>query len=220
MTRSLRGPVRRLAIAGLLVPGLLAAQRPIPSGVVLSGTLSFDGKATLGDFVGTTDSVRGVLVGGPRLAVVRGHVEAPVRTLATGNDRRDRDLNKSMESEQYPLIRFDLDSVTVLSERDDSARVLLHGHFLIHGVRRGEVIDARVEFGADGTLGLAADLPMNLKDYQIGGLSRVLGLFRMNPDIVVHIRLRFGPDAGAAAPAGAVPAATPPRPAPPLPGGG
>jgi hypothetical protein len=33
--------------------------------------------------------------------------------------------------------------------------------------------------------------PLNLKDYKIGGLSKMLGLFKMYPDIVVHVDVSF-----------------------------
>jgi hypothetical protein len=40
---------------------------PIPRGVVKAGTLSFDGHATVGDFVGTTTTVSGEMTGGDSL---------------------------------------------------------------------------------------------------------------------------------------------------------
>ena len=54
----------------------------------------------------------GQLKGGPDLTAVKGWVEAPVQTLKTGDGKRDKDLNKSMESGKYPTIRFDLIGVT------------------------------------------------------------------------------------------------------------
>jgi hypothetical protein len=75
----------------LLAPGLLAAQRPVPNSSTVTGTLSYDGRATLGNFTGTTDSVTGRLVGAADLAQVSGHVEARAATLKTGNGKRDRD---------------------------------------------------------------------------------------------------------------------------------
>lgn len=95
-----------------LVAGPAAAQLAVPAGTVREGTLSFDGRATAGAFTGTTRAVTGEMTGGGGLSDVRGWVEAPVNTLKTGNNRRDRDLNKSMESEKYPTIRFELTGVT------------------------------------------------------------------------------------------------------------
>ena len=76
--------------------------RPIPGGTVREGRLSFSGRATTGAFTGTTTTVRGEMNGGRSLAEVRGWVEAPVSTLLTGNGHRDKDLNKSMESDAIP----------------------------------------------------------------------------------------------------------------------
>ena len=172
--------------------GALSAQLgPIAGGAVREGTLSFDGHATMGDFTGTTATVTGEFEGAAELGGVRGWVEAPVQTLLTGNGKRDRDLNKSMESERYPNIRFELASVSAATGRPDSLAVTLHGQLLIHGVTRevtlpgilslhGELVRIRITF------------PLNLKDYRIGGLSKMLGMLKMHEDIVVHVDVTFG----------------------------
>ena len=167
----------------------LAAQRFWPNAEVRRATLSFVGKSTLGDFTGTTAEVRGKMTGGPALADVRGWVEAPVKSLKTGNDRRDRDLVKTMEAELYPTIRFELGGVTVEWERGDSAGVVLEGDFFIHGVQRRERIPATVHRGGEGVR-VTASLPMNLHDFKIEKLTRFL-VFKMQPDIVVHIDVTF-----------------------------
>ena len=76
------------------------------------------------------------MTAGAAITDVRGWVEAPVKTLKTGNDRRDRDLVKTMDAEIYPNIRFELGGVTVEWERGDSAGVVLDGNFVIHGITR------------------------------------------------------------------------------------
>jgi polyisoprenoid-binding protein YceI len=167
----------------------LAAQRFWPNAEVRRATLSFDGKSTLGDFTGTTAEVRGKMTGGPALADVRGWVEAPVKSLKTGNDRRDRDLVKTMEAELYPTIRFELGGVTVEWERGDSTGVVLDGTFIIHGVSRPEKVKGTVVWGDDG-IHVAASLPMNLHDYKIDKLTRFL-VMKMHPNIVVHVDLLF-----------------------------
>jgi polyisoprenoid-binding protein YceI len=167
----------------------LAAQQPWPGADVRHGTLSFDGKSTLGDFTGTTTDVRGHMTGGAALGDVRGWVEAPVKTLKTGNDRRDRDLVKTMEAELYPNIRFELGGVTAEWERGDSTGVVLDGSFVIHGVSRPERVKGTVVRGNDG-MHLTASLPMNLHDYKIDKLTRFLVL-KMDPDIVVHVDVVF-----------------------------
>jgi len=184
----------RLWLAGALALAVVAGaegQRAVVSVPILSGTLSFDGRATLGDFTGTTTTVSGQMVGGAALSEARGWVEAPVATLKTGNGRRDRDLNKSMESETYPTIRFDLQRVRTEWERGDSAAVEVSGTFTIHGVAREQTFGATVLFEREAVR-LKASLPMNLKDYQVKGLSKFLGTIKMHPDIVVHVDVVFG----------------------------
>ncbi|MEO8634610.1 MAG: YceI family protein [Gemmatimonadales bacterium] len=180
-----------LALSLSLVSASLAAQQlPIPSGTVREGTLSFDGKATMGDFTGTTTTVSGSLTGGATLAEIRGAVEAPVQTLVSGNGKRDKDLNKSMESERFPTMRFELDGVEAGSGTPDSLPVTLRGRMILHGVTREVSIPSVLRFRADGVR-VQGRLPQNLKDYQIGGLTKMLGMLKMHEDIVVHIDVDF-----------------------------
>ena len=185
----------RAATIALVLPLLAFAHAtaqhpPIPDGTVTAGTLSFDGKATAGDFTGVTHTVTGSMTGGPTLADVRGFVEAPVNTLVTGNGKRDKDLNKSMESDSFPTLRFDLKTVQVHAERGDSADVVLGGDFVIHGVTQAVELPA-VVVRAGETITVDSSTPLNLKDYRIGGLSKFLGVLKMNEHIVVHIHVEF-----------------------------
>ena len=179
-----------VALSGLLAP--LAAQQPIRDGSVAAGTLSFDGHGSGGDFVGTTSTITGELKGADEVSGVRGWVEAPVRTLKTGNGRRDKDLNKSMQSDRYPTIRFDLSSVTEQKRRGDTVAVTLHGTFTIHGVTREATLPGTVALLADA-VHVRADTPLNLKDYKIGGLKKLFGILKMDEHIQVHVDLSFAP---------------------------
>ena len=184
-----------LVWASVLAWEALAAQVPsartIPDGTVRAGTLSFDARATAGNFTGTTTSVTGEMKGGA-LTDVRGWVEAPVRTLATGNERRDRDLNKSMESGKYPVIRFELTRVAAPESPGDSVSVILYGRFIIHGVTGEGTVPASVVFGTD-EIRVHGETSLNLKEYKIGGLSKALGMLKMHEKIVIRLDLAFGP---------------------------
>jgi polyisoprenoid-binding protein YceI len=186
----------RLKIAVLLLgvlaglPGPAQGQSAMHDGKLRQGELSFDGRATMGDFTGTTTTVSGEMTGGSDLGAVRGWVEAPVNTLLTGNGRRDRDLNKSMESDKFPTMRFDLTDVRPGISRGDTTAVTLTGSFTIHGVKRDVSMPATVISQADGVR-LRSTFPLNLTDYRIGGLSKMLGILKMHPDIVVHVNLLF-----------------------------
>jgi polyisoprenoid-binding protein YceI len=170
----------------------LAAQgpSPIPNGRLVSGTLSFDGKATAGDFTGTTNSVTGQLTGAPDLSAVHGWVEAPVESLKTGDRRRDKDLNKSMESSRYPALRFELSRIAQKPPAGDSILVTLLGTLILHGVSRRVELPATIDFRGT-TARVRSDFPLNLKDYRIGGLSKMLGLLKMHENIEVHVNLAF-----------------------------
>ena len=176
-------------------PGLRAQERPIPSGRVDSGTLSFDGHATVGDFVGTTKTVSGEITGAPNISAVRGWVEAPVRTLTTEDGKRDRDLNKSMESSKYPNIRFELSGITPRGGTADSMAATLHGALVIHGVTRKVDLPGTIQVQGSKAR-VRADFPLNLKDYRIGGLSKMLGVLKMYEDIEVNVDLLFALDGG------------------------
>ena len=195
-----------LGVVLLLAAGPAAAQRAFPVGHVASGTLSFDAKATLGDFTGTTNTVTGAMTDATELRGVRGWVEAPVATLKTGNGLRDKDLLKAMEAEAHPVIRFDLESVNLQSESADSAQVTLFGSFTIHGTKREVAVPAKLYYRTEGVR-VKSDIPMNVKDYGVTRLSKMLGAFKMNQNIMVHIDLVFAPGE---APAGAAPGATQP----------
>jgi polyisoprenoid-binding protein YceI len=158
---------------------------------LLSGTLSFLGHSTVGDFVGSTSHVSGAVAGDPSGA--HGWVEAPVATLVTHNDHRDRDLRAAMEVDRYPTMRFDLDSVVTVSSREEAGEtfdVLLHGRLAIHGVTRVVELPAAVSRRGD-TLHVNAGFPVDVTDYRVGGLKKLFGILRMRRQIEVRVDLRF-----------------------------
>lgn len=167
-----------------------AQQVPIPNGTLRGGRLSFDGHATVGDFTGVTTTVTGELVGAPDLSGVRGWITAPVVSLLTGKDRRDRDLNKSMESETYPELRFELTGVDSASGREDSLTAILRGRLVLHGVTRAVSLPSLLSFRPDGVR-VRSTFPLNVRDYEISGLTKMLGVLRMSENIEVHVDVDF-----------------------------
>jgi polyisoprenoid-binding protein YceI len=69
---------------------------------------------------------------------------------------------------------------------------VLHGRFIIHGVTREATVPASLVFQTEG-IRVRGETPLNLKDYKIGGLSKALGMLKMDEKIVVHVDLTFGP---------------------------
>ena len=187
---SCRSLLFRMLPAVILWGAHLPAQA-VPSMRVRSGSLAFDGKATLGDFTGTTTTVTGTLTGAPALEGVRGWVEAPSRSLVTGNGRRDRDMYSSLEVAKFPTLRFDLDDLAAGPAQGDSMPVTLRGRFTLHGVTKQHAVPGWLWLTAQGAR-FRGQLPMNLKEYQIGGLSKMLGVLKMQEEIVVRIEVEFG----------------------------
>jgi polyisoprenoid-binding protein YceI len=186
-------PTIGVALALMSITRVAVAQRPVPDGVVSSGSLSFEGHANVGNFVGTTSTVSGQVTGGPDLTAARGWVEASVHTLRTGNDHRDRDLNKSMASDRYPTIRFELTSITPGSvEQGDSIDATLHGTITAHGVTHDVDVPVAIAFAPESIV-VRGQFPLDLKDFQIGGLGKFLGLLKMDEHIMVHLALAFRP---------------------------
>ncbi len=174
----------------LMIPVLPLAAQAVPSLPSVSGELAFDGSATLGDFTGMTSMLAGRLDGAGSLAGVHGWVEASARSLHTGNAKRDRDMLKALEVERYPTMRFELDAVAAGDTDGDSIPVTLRGRFTIHGVTKSQAVRGWAWLSPRRAR-FRGRVPMNVKDYNVGGLTKVLGLLRMDPDIVVRIDVTF-----------------------------
>ncbi len=182
-------------LAAVAAAGPAAAQLAVRPVTSISGTLRFEARATVGDFAGTTGVLAGAVTGGPDLESVRGWVEAPVDSLGTGNGLRDRDMRRSLDSARFPAIRFDLDEVRPSPAQGDSMVVTLAGRLTIRGVARPVSIPALLAWQPEG-IRLAAMIPLDVREYGVRGLSRFLGVLRMDPQIVVRINLLFGQGEG------------------------
>jgi polyisoprenoid-binding protein YceI len=167
------------------------AAQSVPDAPLSHGTLAFDANATLGAFTGVTSTVTGHLKGASVISGVRGWVEAATVSLTTNNGHRDRDMSSSLEIPKYPTIRFDLDSVTPGGASGDSMPVMLHGRFTIHGQTRAANVPGWAWLGPSRSRFRGA-LPLNVKDYGVGGLTKMLGLLKMNEMITVRIDVEFG----------------------------
>ena len=70
------------------------------------------------------------------------------------------------------------------------------------GGTREALLPANVTLGPDGVR-VRGTTPLNLKDYEIGGLTKMMGMLKMHEEIVVHVDLVFEPAAASASQAGA-----------------
>lgn len=193
--------VRAVLVGVVLLIGgsrnVRAQSSPPPQRLLLSsGTAAFAATATFGDFTGTTSALVGHATspGGPLRA--SGQVEVYLDSLRTGNSVRDGHMRAALETEQFRVARFVLDSMRAVSGLPTAGArpVHLHGRFTVHGVERAVMADGRLEEEVNGAWRLAVRFPVTLAEHNISkGLSRMFGTIRVGPEVVVSVDMRFAP---------------------------
>jgi polyisoprenoid-binding protein YceI len=169
------------------------SQRAVPDAALHAGTLGFQAQSTFGELLGSTSAVTGAIVGARDLTMARGWVEAAVATFGTGGGRRDRALRECLEVERHPTIHFSLRGTTVASVSlgaRDLTTVLLHGALTIRGTTRRIDLPATITRSAAITRVTSA-FPLNLADYGVDRLSRMLGIIRVDPVVQLRVNLWF-----------------------------
>ncbi|MGH7592974.1 MAG: YceI family protein [Gemmatimonadales bacterium] len=175
---------------GTMAVAIPAVAQAIPDAPLAHGTLSFDANATLGAFTGVTRTLTGQLTGAARIDGIRGWVEAPTKSLTTNNGHRDRDMAGSLDIAKYPTMRFDLDSLTPGDTHGDSTAVTLHGRFTVHGQTHDANVPGWAWVRPSGERFRGA-VSLNVKDYGVGGLSKMLGILKMDKKIAVRMDVTF-----------------------------
>jgi polyisoprenoid-binding protein YceI len=169
------------------------SQRAVPDAALHAGTVSFQAQCTFGQLLGSTSVVTGAAVGAHDLTMARGWVEADVATFGTGGGRRDRALREGLDIGRHPTIHFSLRRTTVVSVSlgaRDVTTVLLHGALTVRGTTRRTELPATITRTAAITRVTSA-FPLDLADYGVDGLRRMLGIIRVNPVIQVRVNLWF-----------------------------
>ena len=167
------------------------AQVPIPTRELTAVFAYFDADATLGDFRGRTVSGTGVLMGAAKLTDATGWIEVRVAEITTGNGRRDGHLRERLEVERFPTFRLDVAAVRADSIIGDTTAVTLSGTLRLHGVARDVSVSGRVYWDAGGAH-VWSEFPVDIREYGLDQPSTFLGLFKMNPVIVVGVEAIFG----------------------------
>jgi polyisoprenoid-binding protein YceI len=151
----------------LSVLALAALALPVPSSAQAfrtdSGTAEFTSSVPLHSFTGTSDRLAG------RIDLGDGTVDffLDLETLETGIGKRDKDMRKTLETDEYPFASFYgrfLAPVDSTSYAEQPVRVT--GAFSIHGVEREIGLDGTVQRTAEG-LRIRAEWILKLTDYDI-----------------------------------------------------
>jgi len=151
----------------------------------------FDGGHPLGPFSGRTEKVEGEfqLDPGDLRQGVHGALWVAARTLRTGDDTRDRQMWSSLGVEQYPEIRYTIESIEAsfasISERPD-VLLTIRGRLSIHGVEREVSFPGRVRRREEG-LWVRGETRIKMSDYGIKPPRRLF--FKVTDEVLVSFDL-------------------------------
>ncbi len=155
---------------GLLVAGLWALSvglaPPDASGqtfITREGTAEFTSSVPLHDFTGTSSHLNGMI------STVDSTVDffLDLATLDTGNNKRDKDMRRTLEVEEFPFAEFTGTLTTPLDLTQEASQpAIVRGQFTLHGVTRDVEIRGTLTPRGEA-LELTASWTLNLEDYQI-----------------------------------------------------
>lgn len=128
-----------------------------------NGHVEFLSNVPLHSFVGESDQ----LIGRIDLAENTIDFYVDLNTLDTGNGKRDKDMRKTLETDEYPFAEF-FGTLTAAIDPESSAEqdVEVNGEFTIHGVTRSITVPGTIRFSEEG-MQVNASWILNLDDYDI-----------------------------------------------------
>lgn len=128
-----------------------------------SGHVEFLSNVPLHSFVGVSD----VLTGRVDLAENTVDFYVDLNTLDTGNGKRDKDMRKTLETDDYPFAEF-FGSLTgeVNPGSPDPQEVDVEGTFTIHGITKPIRVPGIITF-TEGRMRIEASWTLLLEDYDI-----------------------------------------------------
>lgn len=128
-----------------------------------TGYVEFKSSVPLHSFTGTSKN----LVGKISLPDSTVDFYIDLNTLDTGIGKRDKDMKKTLETEEYPFAEFygKLSSNFNMSKKDTQS-VKVKGKFTLHGISKEVEIEGQLYPGDKG-LYISASWILNLEDFDI-----------------------------------------------------
>lgn len=152
-----------------------------------SGHAEFTGHTPLFSFEGASDNLRGIV----NLADSTVNFQLSVKTLDTGNDKRDRDMMNVLETDKYPNATFEGEiTSSVNPEKSGEQEVTVKGTFTVHGTSQTLEIPGTMQFEGK-KLNVAASWELKLTNYNMEP-PRVL-FYSMNDQIEIRIEASLEP---------------------------
>jgi polyisoprenoid-binding protein YceI len=172
--------------------GRLVDGQAVPDARLVDGLLAFDAHASVGDFGGETRAVTGEVRGGASLADVRATVRFEAASLRTGISTRDGHMRESLDAEHHPEIRLAVEGVEAAGTVGDTVHARVRGTLTIRGISRPVTVPVAA-VRQDAGFVVRASFPVDLRDYKVTGLRRMLGMLRVDPMVTVRAELNFQP---------------------------
>lgn len=169
------------------------ARRAVPDAALHAGTLGFQARTTFGELGGATTTVTGAILAARDYTRVRGWVEAPLATIATGTRWADRAVRAALDVERHPTMHFTLRGATVVSASlggQDVTTLLLRGMLTLGGVTRRIELPATITRSA-AISRVTSAFSIDVAHYGVARLTRLFGLARVHPHILVRANLWF-----------------------------
>ena len=155
--------MRRTILLALAWCIALPCLSPAQSFETESGHAEFESEVPLHSFVGTSEH----LVGKISLQDSTVDFYLDLTTLDTGNDKRDKDMRETLDTDKYPFAEFYGKLVSGFNPKiDDEQKIEVRGEFTVHNVSKEVTIEGILQRTENG-LSVRADWTLNMTDYDI-----------------------------------------------------
>ena len=158
--------IRRAASLVILLAAAMAGLSRFASGQAFmteSGYIEFNSKVPLHSFTGRSDQLVGMI----NLADSTVDFYIDLETLRTGIGKRDKDMRKTLNVEEFPFAEFFGKLTTGFAQvLVGPQQITVGGLFKLHGIGLPIRIEGTLENTADG-LRVRAEFSLNIEDYDI-----------------------------------------------------
>lgn len=131
--------------------------------------IEFHGRSTLHKFHGLTDEVHGFIRVSPKhVEDAECEVYFKAKSLHTEKRKLNENMWENLEAEKYPLVKYKLRGVKVLSLdlNEGRGRFLISGDLTLHNVTRSITFPVDAEY-VNGFFRFTGKYRINMKDYKI-----------------------------------------------------
>jgi len=166
----------------LIVPGLIQAQ----SFQSEAGHAEFTSSVPLHTFTGESDHLIGMINFEENII----DFFLDLETLKTGNSRRDRDMYRTLNVEEFPFAEFTgslVSSFDLNSSQRQSVRV--EGEFTIHGITREKTVEGTLQKQGD-EIWLEAEWVHDITDHEIEPPGILFYRVRDEMDVRIEAKLQ------------------------------